>query len=622
MTGRDDLCSCGSGKKYKKCCALKSEPASDKLIEEELARILYSYYENAIGSQADYAELEGYEKEWVSKLGKTMPREDIDKSVTEYFLFIARRDLWKRHLLKTLNGPIRSITRTVLEAWQDPIVLFGKVKVVNEDHFLVDEILGHSAYHLKIEEGMDVEKDLLVFGIVLPDAREQENGILLLEGLMFIYDANGMLIQQIESLAEKSGEANSYDFFKKHMVDIHKIILNHGVNSAEDFAESELSDRQIEVLEILEGELASHHLPPDKLEFIKMITITYFLKEEPVFRKPEIIAAALFKVINDLEIIEDHSYTQADIAKIFNVSSESMMKHVDRLYDMVGKIAEVMKRQLDDEPVMVYSIGTDPRMTERVNWEMYSKTVTQEFDTVEEFHAYLNETKYDLFEPIDKKHQAQVLAYNAYEAELDIQRYRLAKRAYALDPENIDAVLLQAEMTAVSKEAERLYKKAIELGQAKFDDESKIPWTFVTNRPYMRAIFSYGIWLYKRNRFGSASKQFDKLLEINPEDHQGARYLAISSFIFNGDFLNAFNILKDYEELSDEAPYLYLEWLLEMKQTQGKSPKSAEIYRNAEEENPFVTTLIEEDLPKVPYPRQLSISPGSIEEAMYIWYLL
>ena len=38
--------------------------------------------------------------------------------------------------------------------------------------------------------------------------------------------------------------------------------------------------------------------------------------------------------------------------------------------------------------------------------------------------------------------------------------------------------------------------------------------------------------------------------------------------------------------------------------------------------NPFVIKLMDEDVPKLPYPTRDSILPGSMDEAQYIWMLL
>ena len=623
MIGRNDPCLCGSGKKYKKCCALKNELSSEALIEEELERIISSFYRNALDSPADTAELERYERAWNRKLGGSLDSGTIEQVVAEYFLFVARRDLWRRHLVKVLNGSIRSATHAVLETWKNPIVLFGKVKDIKENHFLVDEVLGHLTYRVNLAEGMKVEENLLVFGVVLPDSRNHETGVRILDGLTFIYDTNGEFAQSIASMAETSGADNSYDFFKTHMLDIHKAIIDREMNSMNDLVDNELSPEQQEVMVILENELNPLNLPGKQLEFTKMIAIRYLLNEQVIFRKPEIVAAAVFKVAYDYELFGDQWYSQTDIAKMFGVSVGSMMKHADVLYDVIAELAESLENHAnsDSDFTAAYWIGTDPWMTERVNWETYCKMSTMDFDTFEATQNYLNATMNEPFKPSGQKQQAQAFAYNAYEAESNGERYRLAKKAYAHDVENVDAVLLQAEMATADDDAERLYQKAIKLGEAQFDPEPEITWGLVTNRPYMRAIFAFGIWLYEHEQFGKAAELFKRLLTINPTDNQGARYVAISAFVYDGNYSKAKRVLEEYEEGTDyDAPYLFLKWLVETERAEEEV--DLEFLHVAVQANPLVALLIEDDAPRLPYPVQASITPGSMEEAQYIWWLL
>ncbi|MCZ2257359.1 SEC-C metal-binding domain-containing protein [Sporosarcina sp. G11-34] len=623
MVGRNDSCLCGSGKKYKKCCALQNEPTNENLVEEELERVIGSFYESALSSPTDLAEFGSYEREWMSKLSKAMPRGEIEQSVAEYFLFIARRDLWKRYLLKVLNGPIRQVTRKVLEAWQDPMVLFGKVKAVHEDHFIVDEVLGHTTYRMNLEQEMEIEVSQLVFGVVLSDRRHHENGVRYLEGLTFIYDSNGEFTKVVESMAAESGEASSYDFFKVHMLDIYKAIADREITSMEDLVLRELRPDQQKVLKILEEEAIAHGAPPQVLEFIQVIAITYLIKGQASFRKPEIVAAAVFKVACDYDVFDGYAYSQSNIAKLFDVSVSSMMKHVEPLYEVTVELMEEISDDSNEDPQIAYNIGTDPWPTERMNWEMYCKMALQNFKSLEEAQAYMEETINEPFKPKGKKQQAQAIAYDAYEAEEEEERYRLAKKLYALAPENVDALLFQAEMSTIDQVTEQFYQKAIEIGKSEFDAEPEIPWGLVINRPYMRAIFAYGIWLFDDKRFSEAADLFDSLLNINPGDHQGVRYFAVSSFISSENLDKAESIMEDYEEQSsEEAAYLFLDWLLEMELSQGESDIGAIMYEEAEEANPFVDALIDNEMPKLPLPKQLSILPGSIDEAMYIWYLL
>jgi len=619
MVGRNDPCLCGSGKKYKKCCALKNELSSETLIEEELDRILLTFYGSALDSPADMVELERYERKWTGKLGGVMEAEEIGQSVIEYFLFVARRDLWKRYLVKVLNGPIRSAIRSMLEAWQNPIVLFGKVKDIEENHFIVDEILGQQTYRIAHSKEMKVEKDILIFGVVLPDNRTHENGLHVLDGLTFIYDRNGSFAQSIVSMAETSEADNSYEFFKTHMLDIYKAILQREVTGVDDLVENQLLPEQQEVMVILEDALKRHALSTEILEFTKMIAITYLLKKRVVYRKPEIIAAAVFKTAYDHGLFGDAVYSQADVAKMFGVSVGSMMKHVDMLYDVVTELTDSMNNH--GGPNSAYWVGTDPRMTERANWEMHCKMSTLDFETFEEAQSFLKETMNAPFTPSGQKQEAQVIAYDAYDAENTEERYRLAKKAYALDAKNVDAILLQAELATVEKDAERFFQSAIKIGEGQFDAEPEIAWGLVTNRPYMRAIFAYGVWLYEREQFGKAAELFKKLLTINPTDNQGARYIAISAFAYNGNLPAAKRVLEEYKVgTENDAPYLFMKWMIERDSVVEET--DSEVLLEALNVNPFIIQFLDDEAPRLPYPTHVSILPGSMEEAQYIWWLL
>ena len=69
------------------------------------------------------------------------------------------------------------------------------------------------------------------------------------------------------------------------------------------------------------------------------------MKEEPNFRKPSIIAAAVFQVANNLEMLGDYSTTNAEIAKLFDTSTSSMTKHAENISNFVNKVTEKMNEK-------------------------------------------------------------------------------------------------------------------------------------------------------------------------------------------------------------------------------------------------------------------------------------
>ncbi|WP_391207800.1 tetratricopeptide repeat protein [Psychrobacillus sp. L4] len=59
------------------------------------------------------------------------------------------------------------------------------------------------------------------------------------------------------------------------------------------------------------------------------------------------------------------------------------------------------------------------------------------------------------------------------------------------------------------------------------------------NRPYLSALFAYGVWEFELGQYQTANTYFRKLLELNPNDNQGVRYLEISTLMLfeNGKML-------------------------------------------------------------------------------------
>lgn len=626
MVGRNDLCPCGSGKKYKKCCAIKNEITQDEIVENEIGNIIFHFFENAIQNPKDLAELGRYEREWLNKLGGWMDREEIGHAVSEYFLFVARRDLWNRYLLKTLNDPsIRPATRAVLETWQNPIILLGKVTSISDQHFVVEELLGHSTYQIDLEEGMDVVEEMLLFGLVLPDQRVVENGIHLINGLSFIRNLNGMFEKEVQSLAKESGVTTGYDFFKAHMVDLYVMFNERESEGLKSLLQNDLTPQQSSVIQILADKLNDQGAFSQLVELLQMVAIAYLYKEEPSFRKPEVIAGAVFAAADDNCLFEHKIYSRKDVAELFGISVGSMMKHIKALYDIFDELIEavVEDEQTDAPSAYSYFVGTDPRVTERVNWELYCKTDDLELETEGQLNRLLQEKMKERFIPKGKKQKAQSYAYDAYDSENEGARFRLTAAAYATDSENVDANLLKAEFAETEEEVEGFYQKAVNFGEVEFDDESDNAWALVTNRPYMRAVFAYGIWLYENGRYAEAVKFFYKLLLLNTTDSQGARHWAISAYIYAGDYAMASRIIEDYCEKVGEtgAVYAYLRWLLE-EEVNGQSELSEEYLIKAEMKNPFVGVLLEEGGPDFEFPRRLDVEPGSAEEALYIYCLL
>ncbi|MFC5605004.1 YecA family protein [Sporosarcina koreensis] len=345
MIGRNDPCPCGSGKKYKRCCASKTGISNEQLVDEELRRIISGYFENGISLPAEFAEYDRYERQWRSGLGRFISGKEIGRVTGEYYLFIARRDLWRSRVLKELDGTVRSDTRRLLQHWNDPIVLLAKVKGFTEDTVTVEQILDKDTYILPLSPRNELKEGDIFFGIALYDDRKPSTNAYLINGLYRVSDQSGSMQRNIVELAESSGFTNSFDFYNEHMLDVYKTLLSRVRESdSEEVAvpdiETSLTEPQREVLEIAFAKLDDFQIEESMKNRLKNDFEMFCLKEEPIIRKPEVLAASLFKTAHEIGMLGDVQFTQTDAAKLFGVSVSAMMKNVDTLTSYVAEVVQ------------------------------------------------------------------------------------------------------------------------------------------------------------------------------------------------------------------------------------------------------------------------------------------
>ena len=119
-------------------------------------------------------------------------------------------------------------------------------------------------------------------------------------------------------------------------MDVYKILLSrvHGTDieqmSVADVEEF-LTDKQRQVLQIANARLDEFHVEEPMKQLLTLVFTMFCQKEEPIIRKPEVLAASLFKTAHEVGVLGDAKFTQTDVAKMFGVSVSSMMNNVDKL---------------------------------------------------------------------------------------------------------------------------------------------------------------------------------------------------------------------------------------------------------------------------------------------------
>ncbi len=79
-----------------------------------------------------------------------------------------------------------------------------------------------------------------------------------------------------------------------------------------------------------------------------------------------------------------------------------------------------------------------------------------------------------------------------------------------------------------------------------FKKKSKIIWSWVGNRPFLRACQIYGMECVIHKDYEKAIQLFNENLNWNEEDHQGIRYLLLETYFKIKDYKKADKLIKNY----------------------------------------------------------------------------
>lgn len=150
-------------------------------------------------------------------------------------------------------------------------------------------------------------------------------------------------------------------------------------------------------------------------------------------------------------------------------------------------------------------------------------------------------------------------------------------------------------------EARRGYQEVAEREERRWRGETPEWWEDHETRPYMRALYGRAMTEWHQGRFAETAKDLEKLLQLNPRDNQGVRFLIPLVHLLGDDDAKA---LKSLEEYDRNYPDDYCEpsllfgkglalWRL------GDDEPARAAYRTAMLQNLYITPMLL-DLPTPP----------------------
>ncbi|MEJ2681298.1 MAG: tetratricopeptide repeat protein [Gammaproteobacteria bacterium] len=201
--------------------------------------------------------------------------------------------------------------------------------------------------------------------------------------------------------------------------------------------------------------------------------------------------------------------------------------------------------------------------------------------------------------------KAQDKVNDAWDANTVKDRVRLAKEALEISPLCADALVILAKHSRTANAALKHYKKAVKAAEEalgdQFEELKGAFWGFMETRPYMRARAGLAETLRELEQTEEAAAHYAAMLELNPNDNQGIRYLLATCLLETQQHDDLRKLLDQYPDDCD-AIWGYTRLLLEYR-TSGASPGLDQYLESALEANEHIPaflanpTLLPKELP-------------------------
>ncbi|KIO65256.1 tetratricopeptide repeat protein [Caldibacillus thermoamylovorans] len=643
--GRNDLCPCGSGKKYKNCCGKSNVITMESLIEKELMNVQVDLLKFALENYE--VEVNEFIADWIEDL-------DIPEEALEMFYFftlvwaitdfeIYGKTILEHFIDKKGSKWNRPRIRNILPTWSQAKPSVAIIEEQDENQLLtLEDIFTNEIKKVKVLEDHPVETGGIVVGILLP---ADEIFIFFTSFIDLPAGLTEKVKKGVYQLFEKSDEGNPNEFLSTFYPEILHFFIFGPNPAAEDL--EWLSPKHLEVAQEFQDYMEDIY---DEV-IIKLgvyLWHQYCLKKNPKVMKPSVYVATLRYLIDQF-IPYGEWVTQNELAEEFEISSSSLSakyrdmekvlkEELDELEEKLANSADEMyddfQHEGDDEFLVEnFAEEEDSFINSRFSMErellrLENETSNRDFETMDDIQTFLNQqvNQQSVKKPLSNKEKAQDLIYDAYDS-TGKKRIELAKKALKLYPNIPDAYNILAELELNPLKEEQLLLKAIEVGEKElgkdFIKENKgYFWGIVSTRPYMRAKFNYADFLHENERFEEAIRQYEDLLELNPNDNQGARYELFIVYVESGLFKKAEALLKKYNETTT-ANGAYNLVLIELLQN-GVTNKAKQLLKKAKQQNPYVLDYLlgKKDIPMyLPSHYQLGSESEAIIYADNHWTL-
>ena len=527
------------------------------------------------------------------------------------YSFMYQLGSWHEHIDREIKKAIRPAVKTLLEKWRKPKYMLLQIEEVQSNFYRTTNVLTGEKIEVEIDNRLFVHVGDYIFGPFLNSSIESPTSFFNINVMVISNLISGPeAIWWIKSAYAKGQWQSTEEFFYENLLVCYEMI------GKKDWSEEiALSEKELSLLQTLGNELITLDLSFTEIVHIvnKFMQLEGYPKR--MQKQEGFIAGAVFA--GESLAFYEFSFPRKHIANYFGVSMSTANKYENLLLDFYASHRDELRK-----PILAIVQGTDPRPSEYGQWKFIMQTRDKplDFSSDQDLTEELNKLQNEPYIPKNEKELAQIYAYESYLSWGTFEKVDLANKAWNIDSQNPDALLLRAELVENVQEQREYMEQAIRWSEQQVDYSMDNPWSHVLNRPYMRAICIYGISYFKERKYEEALKQFEKLLLINTTDNQGVRYLAIVCYIALGLLDKAEQLLLKYLDESD-AMTMWLKWA-GLKQKERATAKVEKALDQAYNLNPFVEKYMYLKKTPINYPNSLTMKRQSPEEGQMIWYFL
>lgn len=229
--------------------------------------------------------------------------------------------------------------------------------------------------------------------------------------------------------------------------------------------------------------------------------------------------------------------------------------------------------------------------------ELLREISKQNFENEEEVSEFMKKMMGGEIKPRspNKSELAQDLVQSAYSLPFE-EAQDLVGQALKLDPKCVDVYVFKGDISDIPEEAYKHYSKAIKLAKKElkkknlFEEGKGHFWMIHETRPFMSAKHGLILCLSDMDKKEEAISECKEMLELNPGDNQGIRYLLSTLLLQTKKYDDFETMIKEREEDSG-TDWLYNLALYKFIKT-GKSKSSNEALLKAYKKNKFVIDIL------------------------------